>query len=88
MSRKTDSRNILISFFVAIFGFALLAGCSLPKEPKVSFGKKCSETQDGQVVYSYVWVYDKSAGLKASKKTCLKQELETLAKADKVKSKN
>ena len=77
-----DGKQVLSSFLIALFGFALLAGCSLPKEPQVSFGKKCSETQDGQVVYSYVWVYDKSAGLKASKKTCLEQELETLAKTD------
>ena len=31
------------------------AGCSIPKNPKVSFGKKCVDKQDS-VVYSYVWV--------------------------------
>ena len=40
----------------------LLAGCSIPKNPSISFGKKCAES-DGQITYSYLWVYDKEVGL-------------------------
>ena len=47
----------------------LLVGCSIPKNPKVSFGKKCA-VQGDQVVWSYAWMYDKSTGLEASKDNC------------------
>mgnify|MGYP001425373494 CR=1 FL=1 len=46
----------------------ILMGCSVAN-PKVSFGKKCVEKGD-QVHYSYVWVYDKNAGLVADEITC------------------
>jgi nitrate reductase beta subunit len=42
------------------------------KSPAVSFGKKCSETENGQIAYSYVWLYDKEQGLEANKDTCEK----------------
>ena len=49
----------------------MLAGCSGHlKEPAVSFGKKCAVTEDGQVNYSYVWLYNKEDGLKANKANC------------------
>ena len=46
----------------------ILMGCSVAN-PKVSFGKKCVDKGD-QVHYSYVWVYDKNAGLVAAEITC------------------
>jgi len=56
--------KILLLIFLGIF----ITACSV-KEPRLSFGKKCVE-KDNQVVYSYVWVYDKKLGLKADKITC------------------
>jgi|TARA_B100001109_G_scaffold232837_1_gene210875 hypothetical protein len=53
---------------IAITSLILLAGCSVAN-PKVSFGKKCVDKGD-QVHYSYVWIYDKNAGLLANEKTC------------------
>ena len=53
---------------IAITSLILLAGCSVAN-PKVSFGKKCVDKGD-QVHYSYVWVYDKNAGLVADEITC------------------
>jgi len=51
----------------------LLTACSgVIKEPRLSFGKKCSITENGQVAYSYVWLYDKKEGLNANKKECEK----------------
>ena len=46
----------------------ILMGCSVAN-PKVSFGKKCVD-KGAQVHYSYVWVYDKNAGLGADEITC------------------
>ena len=49
----------------------LLVGCSGHlNTPAVSFGKKCAETNDGQIAYSYVWLYSKNEGLKANKEDC------------------
>ncbi len=47
----------------------LLVGCTVPKNPKLSFGKKCA-VQGEQVVWSHVWVYDKQIGLNADSDTC------------------
>ena len=46
----------------------LLTACSV-KEPRLSFGKKCT-VKDDQIVYSYLWLYDKTAGLPADAITC------------------
>lgn len=46
----------------------LVSACSI-KEPRVTFGKKCV-VKDNQIVYSYVWFYDKQVGLKADNTTC------------------
>ena len=46
----------------------ILMGC-IVANPKLSFGKKCVEKGD-QVHYSYVWIYDKNAGLIADEITC------------------
>tara|TARA_Y100001938_G_C7927546_1_gene347662 strand:+ start:100 stop:294 length:195 start_codon:yes stop_codon:yes gene_type:complete len=51
----------------------LFAGCSIvPKDPRMSFGKKCNVNEDGSTVSSYVWVYGKDGGLSASKEMCEK----------------
>ena len=39
------------------------------QNPKLSFGKKCVE-KGAQVHFSYVWIYDKEAGLQADEITC------------------
>ena len=46
----------------------ILMGCTVAN-PKLSFGKKCVEKGD-QVHFSYVWIYDKNAGLVADEITC------------------
>ena len=46
----------------------LLTACSI-SEPRLSFGKKCT-VKDDKIVYSYLWVYDKSAGIPADAITC------------------
>jgi|TARA_R110002167_G_scaffold1006_2_gene4420 hypothetical protein len=46
----------------------LTSACSI-KEPKLSFGKKC-EVNDDKITYSYLWLYDKQAGLPATKDQC------------------
>jgi len=56
---------------IIIIGFALLlAGCSIPKNPSLSFGKKC-HVKGNSVAYSYVWLYDKKAGLEATEAQCV-----------------
>ena len=47
----------------------LLVGCSVPKSPKLSFGKKCA-VQGDQVVWSHGWIYSKNTGLNANEETC------------------
>ena len=51
-----------------IFTALLLTACSI-SEPRLSFGKKCT-VKDDKIVYSYLWVYDKSAGIPADAITC------------------
>jgi len=53
---------------LVIFTALLLTACSI-SEPRLSFGKKCTITDD-KIVYSYLWVYDKSAGIPADAITC------------------
>lgn len=47
-----------------------LAGCSIPTNPKLSFGKKC-QVQGDDITYSYVWLFDKKQGLKATEAQCV-----------------
>ena len=47
----------------------LLVGCLSIDNPKLSFGKKCTMNAH-EVVYSYVWVYDKNKGLDANVENC------------------
>jgi hypothetical protein len=56
-----------------IIAGVLMTACSI-KEPRISFGKKCVE-KDNQVVYSYVWVWDKNVGLTASEAVCSLMEI-------------
>jgi hypothetical protein len=53
---------------ILIVASLLITACSI-KEPRLSFGKKCVE-KDNQVVYSYVWIWDKMVGLTANEATC------------------
>ena len=61
--------NIITKRLVAIlFATVLLTACSV-KSPALDLGKKCVVDGD-QVVYSYVWLFDSEAGLKATKEQC------------------
>ena len=44
----------------------------MPKDPRLSFGKKCNVDDDGTTVSSYVWIYGKEGGLTASQEQCEK----------------
>ncbi len=48
----------------------LLVGCAVPTNPKLSFGKKC-HVSDTDITYSYVWLFDKETGLKATEAQCV-----------------
>ena len=52
---------------ILFFGF-LLSACSLVND-SVTFGKKCM-VKDDKVVYSYVWLYNKTSGLSADIEQC------------------
>ena len=53
---------------IIILAALTLTACSV-KEPRLSLGKKCA-VKDDKIVYSYLWVYDKKAGLPADAVTC------------------
>lgn len=53
---------------IIILTALLLTACSI-SEPRLSFGKKCT-IKDDKIVYSYLWIYDKSAGIPANAITC------------------
>ena len=53
---------------IIILTALLLTACSI-SEPRLSFGKKCT-VKDDKIVYSFLWVYDKSAGVPADAITC------------------
>ena len=57
---------------ILLLSLTVSACSSHIKEPALSFGKKCAVTENGQVTYSYVWLYDKKTGLKATKEECKK----------------
>ena len=49
----------------------MLASCSghiVP--PSVKLGKKCTQAEDGQIVYSYIWLHKKGEEVTANAKTC------------------
>ena len=65
--------KIMTKIIVSIIALAFLAGCSGHiNPPSVKFGKKCTEAEDGQIVYSYVWMHKKGEELSADKETCKK----------------
>ena len=68
-------KNILM---ILIMGLVLSA-CSIPKDPRITFGKKCV-VKDETVAYSYVWIYSKELGLKADTKS-LFSSAQALSKA-------
>ena len=57
-------KKILSLVFAALF----LTSCSV-KNPALDLGKRCIQKGD-QIVYSYVWIYDKETGNKATKEMC------------------
>jgi len=58
-------KQILIS----IVALVLLAGCSIPKNPEIVFGKKCLVNGD-QISYSWLWIQDKELDTKPSVEAC------------------
>ena len=69
MKDVRETLGFVTSIVIIIVVSLLIAGCSIPKNPKLSFGKKCVDKQEN-VVYSYVWLYNKEDGLQANKETC------------------
>ena len=69
MKNIRETLGLVTSIVIIIVVSLLIAGCSIPKNPKLSFGKKCVDKQEN-VVYSYVWLYNKKDGLQANKETC------------------
>ena len=57
------------TFATLLIASLLLVGCSVPKNPTLSWGKKCA-VQGEQVVWSHSWVYDKTKGLDANEENC------------------
>tara|TARA_Y100000817_G_scaffold292582_1_gene264912 strand:+ start:425 stop:622 length:198 start_codon:yes stop_codon:yes gene_type:complete len=57
------------TFATIILASILLVGCSVPKNPKISWGKKCT-VNGNQVVWSHLWIFDKTEGLDATKENC------------------
>ena len=62
---NTNMKTIITLAIASI----LLVGCSVPKNPKLSWGKKCA-VQGDQIVWSHLWIYDKDKGLDANKENC------------------
>ena len=59
-----------MKYIMVILCALVLTACSI-KEPRISVGKKCSVNEDWETItYSYIWIYDKSVGNPADKKTC------------------
>ena len=69
MKDVRETLGLVTSIVIIIVVSLLIAGCSIPKNPKLSFGKKCVDKQEN-VVYSYVWLYNKEDGLQTNKETC------------------
>jgi len=53
---------------ILLLSAILLTACSIT-EPRLSLGKKCT-IKDDQILYSYLWIYDKTTGLPADAITC------------------
>lgn len=64
----------LNAFIIATALAFVLTGCSVvPKDPRISVGKKCVvDDENNKKVSSYIWIYGKEGGLSASKEQCKK----------------
>tara|TARA_B100001113_G_C20673720_1_gene433279 strand:- start:177 stop:365 length:189 start_codon:yes stop_codon:yes gene_type:complete len=61
----------MYKIIAVIIATIFITGCSVvPKDPRMSFGKKCNVNEDGSTVSSYVWIYGKDGGLSATKELC------------------
>ena len=56
-------------FTTLVLSSLLLVGCAVPQNPSLSWGKKCT-VSDNQVGWSHLWIYDKDKGLDATKENC------------------
>ena len=54
---------------VIMLATLFLVGCANIENPKLSWGKKCTMNAH-EVVYSYLWIYDKNQGLEANTENC------------------
>jgi len=59
-------KNLILTILASL----LLIGCAIPSNPKLSFGKKC-QVSGSDITYSYVWLFDKKQGLKATEAQCV-----------------
>ena len=72
-STNFNKGKLMKTIFLILATAVLVAGCSIvPKDPRMSLGKKCNVDDDGTTVSSYVWIYGKEGGLSASKEMCEK----------------
>ena len=60
-------KNIIL---IATLGLFMTACSGHIETPALSFGKKCHVDGDN-ITYSYVWLFDKDMGLKASEAQCI-----------------
>ena len=56
--------------FILLIVALLLSGCAVPKNPSLSFGKKC-HVEGENITYSYVWLFDKTTGNPATEAQCI-----------------
>ena len=66
-------KNLLLILIltIATSGCAVVQSVTqLPPNPAISFGKKCSVDETGNVVYSLLWIYNEESGLQATKEAC------------------
>ena len=67
LNKQVPAYVVLLLVIVCL----LLVGCTIPKNPSLTLGKKCVINEDS-VAWSYVWLYDKEGGLEANEETCKK----------------
>jgi|TARA_B110001454_G_C12345286_1_gene277834 hypothetical protein len=57
------------TFITVILTSILLVSCAVPNNPKLAWGKKCTVSGE-QVVWSHLWIFDKTKGLEANEENC------------------
>jgi uncharacterized protein YcfL len=57
------------TILIILFSMILIGCTSSIKNPRLSLGKKCIE-DDTNISYSYIWLYDKTSGMSATKEQC------------------